>query len=193
MIGKLKGNIDVIIDKNLVIDVNGVGYEVICPENLLVEIEEKQDISLYIETILREDSIKLYGFQTLEERKFFGVLQTVQGVGAKLALTIIGFFPIGQLIEFITMEDEKSICVIPGVGPKVAKRIISELKDEKSHTTGQKENKIQSKRDDVISALINLGYSRADAINLFSGISNEIDDNILVEDLIKLALRGSKR
>lgn len=193
MIGKLKGNIDVIIDKNLVIDVNGVGYEVICPENLLVEIEEKQDISLYIETILREDSIKLYGFQTLEERKFFGVLQTVQGVGAKLALTIIGFFPIGQLIEFITMEDEKSICVIPGVGPKVAKRIISELKDVKSHTTGQKENKIQSKRDDVISALINLGYSRADAINLFSGISNEIDDNILVEDLIKLALRGSKR
>ena len=124
MIGKLKGHIDVIIDKNLVIDVNGVGYEVICPENLLVEIEEKQDISLYIETILREDSIKLYGFQTLEERKFFGVLQTVQGVGAKLALTIIGFFPIGQLIEFITMEDEKSICVIPGVGPKVAKRII---------------------------------------------------------------------
>ena len=159
----------------------------------MAELRVKQDVSLYIETILREDSIKLYGFQTVEERKFFGILQTVQGVGAKLALTIIGYFPISQLIEFIYREDEKSISIIPGVGPKVAKRIISELKDVKNNTTGQKENKIQSKRDDVISALINLGYSRTDAINLFTGISSEIDDNISVEDLIKLALRGPQR
>ena len=129
MIAKIKGNVEAVNGNQVIVDVNGLGYEVLCPERSINAIEKNKFISLYIQTILRDDTINLYGFLSLEEKKAFSTLQTVQGVGAKLAMTIIGFFSVKELGNHIGNGDEKSICSAPGVGAKVAKRIITELKD----------------------------------------------------------------
>ena len=191
MIAKIKGNVEAINGNLVIIDVNGLGYEVLCPERSINEIEENNDISLYIQTILRDDTINLYGFLSLEEKKAFSTLQTVQGVGAKLAMTIIGFFSVKELGNHIGTGDEKSICLAPGVGAKVAKRIITELKDAYSDQSNNYDGDVLTKRNSINSALINLGYSRTQASSLIEKIKGDISDGASIEDLIKEALRRS--
>ena len=94
MIGKLKGSIDQIIGNRLIIDINGIGYEVLCPERSIKLLEEKQSIIVYVDTIFRDETINLYGFLSIEERQIFRTLQTVQSVGSKLAMIILGFYSI---------------------------------------------------------------------------------------------------
>ena len=146
-------------------------------------------ISIYIKTIFRDDNIYLYGFSSIEERTFFNLLQTVQGVGAKLAMTIIGFFETGEIIKYITTADEKSMSTAPGVGTKVAKRIITELKDKFRDDFQQNTDGYSAKRNNVISALLNLGYSRTEAINIVEQLNDEINQGLEIEELIKMALR----
>ena len=191
MIAKIKGNVEAINGNLVIIDVNGLGYEVLCPERSINGIEENNDISLYIQTILRDDTINLYGFLSLEEKKAFSTLQTVQGVGAKLAMTIIGFFSVIELGNHIGTGDEKSICLAPGVGTKVAKRIITELKDAYSDQSNNYDGDVLAKRNSINSALINLGYSRTQASSLIEKIKGDISDGASIEDLIKEALRRS--
>ena len=191
MIAKIKGNVEAVNGNHVIVDVNGLGYEVLCPERSINAIEKNKFISLYIQTILRDDTINLYGFLSLEEKKAFSTLQTVQGVGAKLAMTIIGFFSVKELGNHIGSGDEKSICSAPGVGAKVVKRIITELKDVYSDQSNNYDDEALTKRNSINSALINLGYSRTEALNLIQKIKSDINDGASIEDLIKEALRRS--
>ena len=191
MIAKIKGNVEAVNGNLVIVDVRGIGYEVLCPERSITSIEENKSISLYIQTILRDDTINLYGFLSLEEKRAFSTLQTVQGVGAKLAMTILGFFSVKELGNYIGSADEKSICLAPGVGTKVAKRIITELRDAYSNQSNIYDNETLTKRNSINSALINLGYSRSEALSLIEKIKDDISDGANIEDLIKQALRKS--
>ena len=191
MIAKITGNVEGIDGNIIIIDVNGLGYEVLCPEKSISKIERNKTISLYVKTILRDDTINLYGFLSIEEKMAFSTLQTVQGVGAKLAMTILGFFSIKELGSYIGNEDDKSICAAPGVGAKVAKRIITELKDVYSNQSDIYNADTITIRNSVISALVNLGYSRTEALSLIERIKDDINDGANIEDLIREALRRS--
>ena len=130
MIGKLVGNVDQVFDETIILDISGVGYEVYCPERVIKLVEnDRKNVTLYIETRIRDDVIKLYGFPSLNERICFRLLQTVQGVGAKVALTVLGLLSTEELERAISLNDDKLISRVPGIGPKVAKRIVVELQD----------------------------------------------------------------
>src|SRR5580698_3529512 len=131
MIGKLKGVIDSYGADSVILDVNGVGYLVHCSARTLQELPRTGEAAtLSIETYVREDQIKLFGFLTDIEREWFRLLQTVQGVGAKVALSVLGTLNVADLATAVAMRDKAAITTAPGVGPKVAERIVTELKDK---------------------------------------------------------------
>src|SRR5437016_6654438 len=130
MIGKLKGSIDSYGEDFIILDVGGVGYLVHCSTRTLQELPGTgEPASLSIETHVREDQIRLFGFRTDVEREWFRLLQTVQGVGAKVALSVLGTLKPADLASAIAMRDKAMVARAPGVGPKVAERIVTELKD----------------------------------------------------------------
>ena len=131
MIGKLKGLIESYGQDSVILDVNGVGYEVHCSARTLQELPGiGQPAALSIETHVREDQIRLFGFVNEIEREWFRLLQTVQGVGAKVALAVLGTLKPSELASAIAMRDKAMVARAPGVGPKVAERIVTELKDK---------------------------------------------------------------
>ena len=131
MIGKLKGIIDSYGEDFIILDVQGVGYLVHCSARTLQALPAPGEAAtLAIETHVREDQIRLFGFQSDAEREWFRLLQTVQGVGAKVALSVLGTFKPADLATAIAMRDKAAITRAPGVGPKVAERIVTELKDK---------------------------------------------------------------
>ena len=131
MIGKLRGIVDCYGEDNIVLDVNGVGYLVHCSARTLQALPAQGEaVTLSIETHVREDQIRLFGFLTDVEREWFRLLQTVQGVGAKVALAVLGTLKPAELASAIAMRDKATVARTPGVGPKVAERIVTELKDK---------------------------------------------------------------
>ncbi len=169
MIGKLKGVIDDISDDHVTLDVHGVGYDVFPPLRTLAELPGSGEaIVFYIETIVREDFIKLYGFVSQNERAWFRTLTTVQGVGAKVALAMLSTLKTSELSRAIAAQDKAMIGRTPGVGPKLAARIVQELKDKSPLDVGQinlkgagapvPEQDNDNLRD-AVSALVNLGYA----------------------------------
>src|SRR5213082_2247541 len=131
MIGKLKGIIDSYGEDFIVLDVNGVGYLVHCSARTLQELPGTgQGATLSIETHVREDQLRLFGFLSDVEREWFRMLQTVQGVGAKVALSVLGTLPPSDLANAIALRDKAAVARTPGVGPKVAERIVTELRDK---------------------------------------------------------------
>src|SRR5437764_672014 len=131
MIGKLKGIIDSYGEDNVVIDVNGVGYVVHCSARTLQSLPPRGDpVALAIETHVREDQIRLFGFTGDIEREWFRLLQTVQGVGTKVALSILSTLKPTELATAISMRDKAMVARSPGVGPKVAARVVTGLKDK---------------------------------------------------------------
>ena len=175
MIGKLKGIIDSYGEDSIVLDVNGVGYLVHCSARTLQELPGTgQPATLSIETHVREDQIRLFGFLTDVEREWFRLLQTVQGVGAKVALAVLGTLRPSELASAIAMRDRAMVARTPGVGPKVAERIVTELKDKAPAHVAldpaviRLSDAIEEKRApapvaDAVSALVNLGYGRPQA------------------------------
>src|SRR6185436_12960180 len=130
MIGKLKGLVDSYGEDYVILDVGGVGYQVHCSSRTLQALPSPGEAAvLSIETYVREDQIKLFGFRTDTEREWFRLLQTVQGVGAKVALAVLSTLPPAELANAIALRDKAAVSRTPGVGPKVAERIVSELKD----------------------------------------------------------------
>src|SRR5947207_790524 len=130
MIGKLKGLIDGYGEDYVILDVGGVGYQVHCSGRTLQALPAPGEaVVLSIETYVREDQIRLFGFRTDVEREWFRLLQTVQGVGAKVALAVLGTLPPADLANAIALRDKAAVTRTPGVGPKVAQRIVTELKD----------------------------------------------------------------
>lgn len=205
MIGKLRGKIDLIAEDKLILDINGVGYNVYASSKTLNILSEKfnQEISLIIETIVREDHIHLYGFISAIERSWFNELCKVKGVGSKVALKILGSLAIEDIILAINSADKSLFSKTPGIGPKLALRIVSELKDSvhkisgelilsgktKSETTEKNSLSLDNQiLTDAISALENLGYKRADVYSIASKKLNS-NPQMTLETLITLSLR----
>ena len=207
MIAKLRGIIDTLGEDYCIIDVNGVGYLVAASAKTLGKLATGTEASLLVETIVREDSIALFGFADAWEKEWFNTLTKVQGVGAKVCLSILSVLTPSQLAQAIGAQDKTSFCRAAGVGPKLAARIITELKD-KIVTVPVSSNNLEvltetakaetampavddadySKSEDVISALVNLGYQRLEAYRAVTKVMNE-NKEANVPTLIRLALK----
>jgi holliday junction DNA helicase RuvA len=200
LIGKLKGKIDSLDDDSLIIDVNGVGYVVFCSNKTLSNIGNiGEAVELIIETHVREDHIHLFGFVNIDERNWFRLLTTVQGVGVKMALAILGVFAIAELMNIIAAKDNKSLTRVSGVGPKLAERIITELKNKIGKISSATadfsvNNNVKSSlpasttNEDAISALSHLGFTRIDAYNAVIKASYELGTEAKLDDVIKKSL-----
>ena len=201
MIGKLKGIIDSYGEDFVVLDVQGVGYLVHCSARTLQALPAPgEPATLSIETYVREDQIRLFGFLSDAEREWFRLLQTVQGVGAKVALSVLGTFKPADLATAVAMRDKATIKRAPGVGPKVAERIVTELKDKAPAYTAldpaviHLSGALQEKRApqpvlDAVSALINLGYGQPQAAAAIAAASRNAGDGAETAQLIRLGLK----
>lgn len=204
MIGKLSGMIDSVSGSHLILDVNGVGYVVTCSARTLRQVGPvKTATSLLIETQVREDAISLFGFADIEEQDWFKLLTTVQGVGAKVALAILGTLSPSELAAVIAAQDKAALTQADGVGPKLALRLVTELKDKvlafqagtaslrnaKDNASGTIPNSVAS---DAVSALINLGYRRAEAFAAVASISRQ-NPVAKIDELIRLSLSELSR
>jgi holliday junction DNA helicase RuvA len=205
MIGKLTGTVDSIGEDYLVLDVHGVGYLVHCSARTLQELPALgQTVALAIETYVREDQIRLFGFFSVTEREWFRLLQTVQGVGAKVALAILSTLKPADLATAIAMRDKASITRTPGVGPKVAERIVTELKDKAPalaavdpavvRLTGAVEDRRAPRPvTDAVSALVNLGYGQPQATAAVAAAVREAGEEADAARLIRLGLKELSR
>jgi holliday junction DNA helicase RuvA len=201
MIGKLKGLIESYGQDFVILDVGGVGYEVHCSARTLQQLPGVgQPATLSIETHVREDQIRLFGFVTEIEREWFRLLQTVQGVGAKVALSVLGTLKASELASAIAMRDKAMVARAPGVGPKVAERIVTELKDKAPAYTNvdpalvRLSGALDDKRalapvTDAVSALVNLGYAQAQAAAAIAAASRSAGEGAEATTLIRLGLR----
>jgi len=201
MIGKLKGIVDSYGDDWIILDVQGVGYQVHCSTRTLGNLPSVGEATvLAIETHVRETEIKLFGFAQDFERDWFRLLQNVQGVGAKVALAILGTLTPGELASAIALQDKAMVARAPGVGPKVAQRIVAELKDKAPALSGADSGTIGLQQvlgegvaagavQDAVSALTNLGYSSQQASAAVSAALNEAGEAAPSATLIRLGLR----
>jgi holliday junction DNA helicase RuvA len=201
MIGKLKGLIESYGQDSVIVDVNGVGYEVHCSARTLQELPGVgQPATLSIETHVREDQIRLFGFVTEIEREWFRLLQTVQGVGTKVALVVLGTLKPSELASAIATRDKAMVARAPGVGPKVAERIVTELKDKAPAYTNvdpalvRLSGALDDKRapapvTDAVSALVNLGYAQAQAAAAIAAAARSAGEGAEATTLIRLGLR----
>lgn len=205
MIGKLKGLIDSQSEDAVVLDVNGVGYVVHCSSMTLQSLPAPGHTAmLMVETHVRADQIRLYGFLSNVEREWFRLLQSVQGVGAKLALAVLGALKTNDLANAVALRDVKTLLLVPGVGPKVAERIVTELKDKAPAYSDVDPSLIKLAGDvngrtapqpvrDAISALVNLGYGELQATAAIATIRAQAGDEADTARLIRLGLRDLGR
>lgn len=178
-----------------IIDVGGVGYHVFCSSKTLDKLGHAGDeVTVMIETHIREDHFHLFGFATELERDWFRLLQTVQGVGAKVALTILSTISADQLSTSIAAQDKTVVGQASGVGPKLATRIVTELKDKVAKfaiiplKTGSGKQERATSLGDAVSALTNLGYRQAEAYTAVSKVINDGAEDDL-QTLIRLGLK----
>jgi len=202
MIAKLTGLVDRKGEGWAIIDVSGVGYLVFCSSRTLSYMEIGGTMSLVVETHVREDHIHLYGFFEQTECDWFKLLTTVQGVGAKVALGILSAIANDELYQAIVAADKETITRAPGVGPKLAVRLLTELKDkiatlsrgsekflDSSNLSLMHKNRVASSTiSEAVSALVNLGYSGSYSLAAVNSASEKLDDNIELEALIRAAL-----
>jgi holliday junction DNA helicase RuvA len=205
MIGKLKGVIEEIGEDHVVVDVHGVGYVAFCSMRTLGNLPEPGEaVSLFIETYVREDMIRLFGFQTHLERDWFRLLQSVQGVGAKVALAVLSTLTAPDLANAIALRDIAMVSRAPGVGKKVAERIVTELKNKAPAFAGSASGTIGLKQElgegvapapvmDAVSALTNLGYSRDVAANAVAAALKAAGEGADSAKLIRLGLKELAR
>ena len=197
MFAKLKGVVDTIEVNHIILDVNGVGYLVHCSGKTLSQAHQGSDISLFIETHVREDQIVLFGFMTKQEKECFLEVTTVKGIGPKIALQVLNQITPDQLCVAINMKDRAIFKGVSGIGPKTIDRMFAELKDrafvnnfEKyfpEGTSDSSEEGEQSIRGDAISVLVNLGINKSEAFTLVSDIISKFPEYNLNE-IIKAAL-----
>ena len=206
MIGKLKGVVDEFGDDHVVLDVGGVGYVAHCSSRTLQSMPRTGEPAiLFIDTQMREDMIRLYGFRSESERDWFRLLQTVQGVGTKVALAILSIMDSGALASAIGMSDRASIGRAPGVGPKLAARIVAELKD-KAPAFGRladpaaaalagaiEERRAPGPVSDAVSALVNLGYGGPQATAAIAAAATALGEAAQVPQLIRQGLKELAR
>lgn len=204
MIAKLSGLLDSVAETSCILDVSGVGYQVFCSARTLRNLPRPGEaVRLHVETHVREDHIHLYGFLSEAERECFNLLQTVQGVGAKVALGILSTLAPDELFRAIASADKTSLNRCDGVGPKLAVRLITELKDKVGGIAlGPVANAASAEAvaetaggpvADALSALVNLGYKRADAFGAVTTAARALGDKANVQQLIPAALKELAR
>lgn len=212
MIGKLRGRVDETDEESVILDVAGVGYHVFCSSRTLAALPPSGEVAqLIIETHVREDHFHLYGFPDAVERDWFRLLATVQRVGNKMALSILGAYSPQQLAHAILAKDTTAFSRISGVGGKLAERIVTELKDKVAKMptssfqitgmppatgnmkpvkkSGKAAPEADNTTEDTISALVNLGYSRSEAFGAAMKAAQEAKGKTSLDDMIKRSLK----
>lgn len=200
MIGSLSGEIQYLEAPTLIINVNGVGYEVDTPLTTFCQLQKGQTITLWTHLVVREDAQQLYGFLNMQDKIIFKTLLKVNGIGAKMALGILSSLSVDMLIHTIEHEDINTLIKVPGVGKKTAERLIIELRDRfknlAHHSTASTQDlpsleRLQLLPDNPIAeaeaALISLGYKPAEAQKAISLVKNDFDNSA---DLIRAALKS---
>jgi holliday junction DNA helicase RuvA len=206
MIGKLRGLVDEVGEDHAVVDCGGVGYVAFCPTRTLAALKPGEAATLFIETYVREDMLRLYGFGSSAERDWFRLLQSVQGVGAKVALAVLSTLQIGELASAVALRDIAMVSRAPGVGKKVAERIVTELKDRApaagalpgldpgiAGVAAQANAARPSAVADAISALANLGYSRDVAAQAVAAAVRALGEDAASAALIRQGLKELAR
>lgn len=204
MIGKLYGLVEEIDEDHVILNVQGVGYVAFCSSRTLMGLKAGEAASLLIETYVREDMIRLFGFASHAERDWFKLLQSVQGVGAKVALAVLSTLTSAELANAIALQDKAMIARTPGVGPKVALRLVTELKGKVPVMSGGSAavQRLAGEIDagaassatlDAISALSNLGYSRDVAAQAVAAALKNADEGASSASLIRLGLKELAR
>jgi len=205
MIGKLRGIIDSYGEDWVIVDVGGVGYQVHCSVRTLQSLPSiGETASLAIETYVREDAIRLYGFASDLEREWFRLLMTVQSVGTRVALAILGVLKPGDLATAIALQDKTSLTRAPGVGKKVAERIVTELRDKAPAYSSADPALVHLQADlaeqrapqaiaEAVSALVNLGYAQIQASAAIAAASRSAGEEANTEMLIRLGLKELAR
>ena len=206
MIGKLRGTVDAVGEAHAIVDVGGVGYEVQASARTLRTLQLGQEVSLAIETHVREDAIRLYGFTSEVERAWFRTLQTIQGVGSKVALAVLGTLSTQDLANAIALQDWAAVEQSPGVGKKLAQRIVAELKDKAPALGAAGLNvpamaKVGTAQQppqgdaaaEAISALTNLGYHPGQASQAVAAALTELGKAASTPALIRRGLKELAR
>lgn len=190
MIATLTGRVSEKLDNHIVVDVSGVGYGLLVPLETYSQAVIDKDIKLFIYEHVRENMFDLYGFSDFDTKKLFEKLLDVSGVGPKMALSILSLGTLTSVRQAIANGDAKYIQLAPGVGKKVAERVIIDLKDkvglESSVDAASLISKVSSSNDEAVQALVSLGYSMNDAINAMKNI----DRDLSVEERVTIALRS---
>jgi len=201
MIGKLTGTIDSVAEDHVIVDVNGVGYLVQCSSPTLGKLAPGASVSLTIELRVTDDTIRLYGFSSAEEREWFRLLQTVQNVGARVALNVLSALSSRELERALALGDKAAVGRAQGVGPKLATRIVTELKDKapammlRGHGEEAGHAPAIAPRGpeaDAVAALVKLGYSPSQAAEAIARASRELGE-VPLDALIRESLRAMGR
>jgi Holliday junction DNA helicase RuvA len=204
MIGRLKGIVDEFGDDYVILDVQGVGYHVACSTKTLAALPSVGEAAtLQTEMLVSENSIRLVGFSTEAERGWFRLLDNVQGVGTKVALALLSTLTTAELTNAIALGDKAMVGRANGVGPKLAQRIVTELKDKAPAFTGGDsalaavagalDAPVQTAAADAVSALVNLGYGQAQAGAAVSAAMRSAGEDAAAEALIRLGLKELAR
>ena len=220
MIGRISGKIDYILDDHILINVGGISYIVYVTQATISNLPKLgEQLSLFTQLIVKEDLLQLVGFVTNEELEWYKLLTSVQGVGSKAALALLSYIPIKTISRAILLEDSNTITAVQGIGPKIAKRIVVELKSKvpnmlkfnknleisvnknsqlsikkndltvKNKNLTYVDNNINKKEIDAISALVNLGYSQLDSSQVIAKVMDMSDKDLDVEQLIRISLK----
>jgi Holliday junction DNA helicase RuvA len=202
MIGKLSGIVDSIVEDHAILDVSGVGYLVHCPTSTLSRLSAGAGASLHVETRVGEDAIRLYGFSTTEEREWFRLLQGVQNVGARVALNVLSALSPRELERAVALGDKAAVGRAQGVGPKLATRIVIELKGKapsmmlRGHAEHDAATTALAPRGpeaDAVQALVKLGYSQVQAAEAIARVARDLGERAPLDALIRESLRAMVR
>jgi Holliday junction DNA helicase RuvA len=201
LIAKLKGVVDQVDADSAIVDVGGVGYLVSASARTLRNLSAGDVVTVLVETIVREDAIALYGFLETAERDWFRILTTVQGVGARVALSILSTLSPDEIARAIAAQDRATLSRPAGVGPKLAARLATELKDKAAAFGVAPTSKIAemasmpagSINEDAVSALVNLGYKRVEAFGAVARVTQRLGDEAKLDAVIRAGLQELAR
>jgi Holliday junction DNA helicase RuvA len=201
LIAKLKGMVDTVDADSAIVDVGGVGYLVSASSRTLRELAAGDEVTVLVETIVREDAIALYGFLETAERDWFRILTTVQGVGARVALSILSTLSPDEIARAIAAQDRATLSRPAGVGPKLAARLATELKDKAAAFGVAPLGKgveapampAGSINEDAVSALVNLGYKRVEAFGAVARVTQRLGADARLDAVIRAGLQELAR
>ena len=194
MIAMVRGQLVYKSIDHIIIDVGGIGYRLFVPLSTFYALPDNGQVNLHTHTHVREDAFLLFGFLTMEEKELFSTLISISGVGPKLAVNILSHIPVDELKSAIRSEDIKRLSGLPGIGKKTAERLVLELKDRIGEQKGQlpigkdvSSTQQSHQLDDVVSALVNLGYKEHQARKVLSNM--ELPEGATTEQILKGALK----